>query len=114
MSGYIDRGAKKWSMAMMLPEHVELLRKLEYEMTKVEKPILDQQEIEEVEATLSEAITSNSLVEFTYWKEGFILTKKGFVRSCDLYQKVFKLIDEEGIPFSIKFECTLRVSIAVG
>lgn len=95
----------------MLPEHVELLRKLESDMKKVSKPILDQQEIEEIEVTISEAIENDLLVEFTYWKEGFILRKKGFIRNFDQHQKVFKLIDQEGVSFSIEFDRTLSVAI---
>lgn len=37
-----DRGTIKWT-AMMLPEHVELLKQLEHEQQKVKKPELDEQ-----------------------------------------------------------------------
>lgn len=111
MNNYIDRGTKKWSMAMMLPEHVELLRKLEYEDSKVQKPILDQQELEEIERTISEALNNKSLMEFTYWREGFILKKQGYVQNFNQYQNIIQLIDLEEIKFGIKIDTILVVSL---
>ena len=41
-----DRGSIKWT-AMMLPEHVGLLRKLESGQDKVKRPVLDMSQIED-------------------------------------------------------------------
>ncbi|WP_186318725.1 YolD-like family protein, partial [Bacillus licheniformis] len=46
-----DRGSIKWT-AMMLPEHVSLLRELESRQNKVKRPVLDLSQIEDMEMVI--------------------------------------------------------------
>ncbi|WP_424475396.1 YolD-like family protein [Oceanobacillus kimchii] len=41
-----DRGKIKWT-AMMMPEHLELLNQLKEKQIRKQKPILDEQQLEE-------------------------------------------------------------------
>ncbi|MGO0739329.1 YolD-like family protein, partial [Bacillus licheniformis] len=62
-----DRGSIKWT-AMMLPEHVSLLRELESRQNKVKRPVLDLSQIEDMEMVISEAMEFNYPVQFSVFK----------------------------------------------
>lgn len=62
-----DRGTKKWT-ALMLPEHIEMLKDVFAEQNHKEKPILDDQRLAENEMMLTEAIENDLTVEITYFK----------------------------------------------
>lgn len=49
------RGTMKWT-AMMLPEHVKMLRDEFIEYDKVDKPTLDEHQLEEINSTILEAM----------------------------------------------------------
>ncbi|MBR3118957.1 MULTISPECIES: YolD-like family protein [Oceanobacillus] len=62
-----DRGSKKWT-ALMLPEHIEMLKALQIEYNYKEKPILDEQQVEENAIKLQLAIHDNLTIEVKYYK----------------------------------------------
>ncbi|MFD2759694.1 YolD-like family protein [Lentibacillus juripiscarius] len=76
MSDVNDRGTKKWT-AMMLPEHEELLRKMWAEQEYKEKPILDEQQKEEIDARLQAAVNNDLTVEVKHYNGRDFLTNKG-------------------------------------
>ncbi|MCY8467015.1 YolD-like family protein, partial [Bacillus atrophaeus] len=49
-----DRGTIKWT-SMMLPEHLTQLKQDLLDVSKIEKPSLDNQQIEEMDILVSEA-----------------------------------------------------------
>ncbi|GAB3801050.1 YolD-like family protein [Virgibacillus kimchii] len=57
-----DRGNIKWT-SLMLPEHVQLIKEMWEEDDKKEKPILDEQQIEEIIMKLRMALHDNLTVE---------------------------------------------------
>jgi hypothetical protein len=63
----------RWeSSRMMLPEHVARIRdELENEK-KINRPILAEDELEQIGRTLQEAIEKRCPVELSYYKDGFI------------------------------------------
>lgn len=64
-----DRGLIKWT-AMMLPEHVQLLREWEKEDEKVTMPLLDDQALERYNDVVQEAVAKKRLVAITYLQDG--------------------------------------------
>lgn len=68
-----DRGSIKWT-AMMLPEHVEYLRKRKKEAQKISKPVIDVQQLEYMEQQLQFATINNSSITITYYDDGEIQT----------------------------------------
>jgi len=62
-----DRGTKKWT-SLMLPEHVEILKKVFAEQAYQTKPILDEQQVRENETTLKHAIHEDFAIEIKYFK----------------------------------------------
>lgn len=69
----------KWATAMMLPEHVKLLRDYRRDINKVSKPILDEQEWEEIGRRLFEVQEYNEEITLQYYKDGYILDVTGSV-----------------------------------
>src|SRR5690625_5447991 len=66
-----DRGTKKWA-SLMLPEHVELLRVIWAEDEKIDKPILDVQELEVINRKLMQAYKQQYSVTLTIYMDGIM------------------------------------------
>lgn len=63
-----DRGRIKWT-SMMLPEHVKMLRDWAHEDTYEERKALDEQQLEEMNMTIGEAMETGSAVTITYYEK---------------------------------------------
>ncbi|HSH25005.1 MAG TPA: YolD-like family protein [Massilibacterium sp.] len=96
---YIDRGMKKWR-GMMLPEHVELLKRWR-EKEEINKPILDEQQLQEFERTVEEAIEFHLPLCFTCIIDQQIETITGFIHYYDEMNKILKVINLSNEPVSI-------------
>ncbi|ADU30381.1 YolD-like family protein [Evansella cellulosilytica] len=90
-----DRGTIKWT-AMMLPEHVGMLRELKHKSKKHQKPIIDEQKLEEYEYIIFEAIETNSQLTFNYWRNGFFEEFTGYVNYIDHVIKRLHVKDKNG------------------
>jgi hypothetical protein len=64
-----DRGTIKWN-ALMLPEHVKLLREWQAEDSRNEKPQLEKWQIEEMNENLYRAMEQHATVIAEVWLEG--------------------------------------------
>jgi hypothetical protein len=103
-----DRGNKKWT-SFWMPEHVSMLKGIARDYEKVERPILDEHAIEEIEETIGLAMEYNDQLEFTTWHNGFFSTVVGRVHYVDTLNKNLRIIDEEGSVVVIKFRDLARV-----
>ena len=90
-----DRGNKKWT-AMMLTEHVELLRQWHDEDEFTERPELDEWELTLLAEEVERAHKGKSDVKLTHWKDGKLLDDYGKVITIDNTSKSIVLDD----PFS--------------
>lgn len=63
-----DRGRIKWT-SMMLPEHVKMLRDWAHEDTYEERRDLDEQQLEEMNMAIGEAMETGSSVTITYYEK---------------------------------------------
>lgn len=83
---------KRWEgMRMMLPEHVQALRQRKFERTKIEKPVLDEQEWEIINEQLSFAVHNEETITIEYFKDGFIEEITGIIIFHDNQLKRIKL-----------------------
>ncbi|MBO1515071.1 YolD-like family protein [Metabacillus bambusae] len=103
-----DRGSIKWT-AMMLPEHVKLLREYNESLDKVEMPTLDEDQLEEINQKIYEAMEYNKELVFTYFDRGDIKLFIGHVHFIDGLKKELRIFNSHGDKFFIKFEDILRV-----
>ncbi|WP_101844204.1 YolD-like family protein [Halobacillus sp. Marseille-P3879] len=60
-----DRGTKKWT-SLMMPEHVQMVQEVYKEQTRVDKPVLDEQQIQDHAFALEMAMNDNLTVELKY------------------------------------------------
>lgn len=96
-----DRGSKKW-VAMMLPEHVKLLREYAVEIKKEPRPDLDEFDYELIEELIGLAMKRNVEAKIKRWKDGEFVYNRGMIQSIDLSRRSIELED----PFS-SFELSL-------
>jgi hypothetical protein len=98
-----DRGSIKWT-SLMLPEHVELLKRIWSEDKKVIKPCLDEQELEVLNNRMLEAYFQKEVIQIEYYQDNQILEMRGLIKKLDpLHQMVLiKDVTEDivSIPFS--------------
>ncbi|MCY8141925.1 YolD-like family protein [Bacillus haynesii] len=112
-----DRGSIKWT-AMMLPEHVSLLRELESRQDKVKRPVLNLSQIEDMEMVISEAMEFNHPVQFSVLKPlpmlngpetGEIVQIEGHIHYINQLRKLFHVVDSKGDTNLIKFEDVVEI-----
>lgn len=106
-----DRSTKKWT-AMMLPEHVKMLKELNVDYEQVKKPQLDEQGIEEINTTLHIAIEYNLPVIFAIWIDGFFKEVQGAVHYIDQQHKQVHVVDIAGNVHKIEFDTVTEVEYA--
>jgi hypothetical protein len=87
-----DRGTKKWT-SLMLPEHVEMLRKFAEEYYHVDKPLVDEFELEEFDERIAYAKEYRIPVKFTVWQAGVLIEETGRVKSVDPITKQVRLTE---------------------
>ncbi|GIO22410.1 YolD-like family protein [Oceanobacillus sp. J11TS1] len=107
-----DRGTMKWT-SLMLPEQVELLRKMREERDRKEKPILDEQQIEENGFQLMMAHKDNLLVEIKHYKDYDFRFYQGYIDRINYQDKYINVVEKLGGSdfVKIKFEDIMEVHI---
>lgn len=106
-----DRGKLKWQGAFFMPEHVKMLREIERDMQRMQKPLLDEYQIEEFERQVCEAMEFAQPVKLTIWRDGFTYDEIGRVHYLDPLQKEVRLKTELGTISRIKFADIIAVEI---
>jgi len=91
---YKDRGMVKWRAFASMPEQYIGLEKVLENQLKVEQPILSEDQVEQVNQTLSEAIQNQKEVYLTYYKQGHCITETGRIEHINVHKKCFYFIDE--------------------
>ncbi|KSU83430.1 YolD-like protein [Fictibacillus enclensis] len=105
-----DRGGIKWT-SLMLPEHVKALREFDWDITKIERPVLDEQQLEEINETICAAMEFNKAVKIAYYKSGRIETTNGHIHYLDVHNKQVRLVNKGGTISRIKFEDITELTI---
>jgi hypothetical protein len=98
-----DRGRIKWT-AMMLPEHVKLLRDWVREDQYEQKLTLDEQQLEVMNEVLLEAIEFNQFVAITYYQNHNYKIVLGKIDNWDELDHKLHIVD--------RFNESFRISIA--
>ncbi|AYK64085.1 YolD-like family protein [Bacillus subtilis] len=88
-----DRGTIKWT-SMMLPEHLTQLKQDLIDVSKIEKPSLDDQQIEEMDLLVSEALEFNKELKFKLFNNGFVENVNGRVHYINFEQQKLHVKDQ--------------------
>ncbi|WP_338442500.1 YolD-like family protein [Bacillus spizizenii] len=88
-----DRGTIKWT-SMMLPEHLTQLKQDLMDVSKIEKPSLDDQQIEEMDLLVSEALEFNKELKFKLFNNGYVENVTGRVHYINFEQQKLHVKDQ--------------------
>lgn len=87
-----DRGSKKW-VAMMLPEHVKMLREYGEEIKKEPRPDLNEFDYEVIHDQIALAMQRNVEIKIKRWKEGEFIYNRGTIQWIDLRKRTIEIED---------------------
>ncbi|MCY7902134.1 YolD-like family protein [Bacillus inaquosorum] len=88
-----DRGTIKYT-SIMLPEHLTQLKQDLIDLSKIEKPSLDDQQIEEMDILVSEALEFNKELKFKLFNNGFVENVTGRVHYINFEQQKLHVKDQ--------------------
>ena len=89
-----DRKMKKWRPFASMPEQYIGLKEVINKQLEVDQPVLTEEQMEQMNFTLIEALHTNKQVYLTYYKKGQCITEKGFIQFVDSLGDQFIFIDE--------------------
>ncbi|MDP1442183.1 YolD-like family protein [Priestia megaterium] len=104
------RGMKKWRPFATMPEQYLGLQEVINKQLEVPQPLLTEEQMEQINFTLIEALHTNKQVYLTYYKKGQCVTEKGFIQCVDSLGNLFVFIDEV---FELKNKMKLSELIGV-
>ncbi|OCA90525.1 hypothetical protein A8F94_01170 [Bacillus sp. FJAT-27225] len=110
--GIRDRGKMKWRSAFFMPEQSKLMKEARLEDSKVVKPILDEQEWEEIEQTILLAMEFSNKVKIKTWQDGFFKEYQGMLHRIDELRKIVYLQTDDLRMNRIGFLDITEVSMA--
>lgn len=94
-----DRGMAKWAPYKSLPEQEDYLEKMEEEKNKVDKPLLSDDELIELDTKLSTYNRGDPIL-IEYYDYGFIKTVDDYLDYIDTINKRIVLKNRMSIPVS--------------
>jgi len=105
-----NRGMKKWRPFASMPEQYIGLQEVINKQLEVPQPLLTEEQMEQINFTLIEALHTNKQVYLTYYKNGQRITETGFIQFVDSPGNLFVFIDEA---FELKYKMRLSELINV-
>lgn len=81
-----DRGSIKWT-SLMLPEHLEEIKRWKKEQYYDKKRDLTEWELEEIEQTIQRAFKLQKVVKLTLWDHNKFQDQCGLITGTDVYKK---------------------------
>lgn len=82
-----QRGMVKWQPFASLPEQANYINKLIYEMNKIERPILSEDQLNELNETLFRAFENKEQIALEYFHDGYIYLVEGIIIKIDPIKK---------------------------
>ncbi|ALS76110.1 hypothetical protein AUC31_13300 [Planococcus rifietoensis] len=86
----LDRGQLKWG-ALMLPEHVRMLREWRADEPSMHKPRLDEEELGLLQEEIGIAHQRQCVAELRYWDNG-LAAVSGTIKSVDLPSQIVEVL----------------------
>jgi hypothetical protein len=88
------RGMKKWLPFTTMPEQYIGLKEMINKQAEVAQPVLTEEQMEQINFTLIEALRTNKKVYLTYYKRGQCITETGLIQFVDSLGDLFIFIDD--------------------
>ncbi|MDD3113356.1 MAG: YolD-like family protein [Candidatus Izemoplasmatales bacterium] len=101
-SRYVDRGIIKWAPFDALVGYHSLLEEMKYRLGKKEKPRLSDDDLEELNRNLMQALKESREIEIRYYHDGYIHSTFGKLKKVDYANKqliltTFETLEAENI-----------------
>ncbi|MGG3721577.1 YolD-like family protein [Bacillus subtilis] len=100
---------KRWEQKFILPEQRASLLNRKREVQKIEKPILDEYQMEEMARTICEAMEFNSVLTISIYRDGFIEDVTGHVHYINEVKQKLHVKDLKGDTWFIAIDSLLAV-----
>ncbi|WP_270619778.1 YolD-like family protein [Paenibacillus macerans] len=100
-----------WSTKFILPEHDEALKRERKEGTRKQHPVLDDQEVEQIERAIAEAFREHRRITIRVCGECEDVELSGFITTVQTYLREIKLVIEPGEWKWIRIEDILSAGI---
>ena len=101
---------KKWRPFASMPEPYTGLQEVINKQAEVSRPLLTEEQMEQINFTLIEALHTNKQVYLTYYKNGQHISDTGFIQFVDSLGDQFIFIDDV---FELKNKMKLNALIDV-
>jgi hypothetical protein len=105
-----NRGMKKWRPFATMPEQYIGLKEMINKQSEVAQPVLTEEQMEQINFTLIEALHTNKQVYLTYYERGQRITETEFIQFVDSLGELIVFIDDV---FKLKNKMRLNVLIDV-
>lgn len=99
-----DRGMMKWNAFNALLAHGSSVKKMMLERTRIEKPVLSSDQIEDLNLKLTVAVEDNREIEVAFYDKGYVLLAEGRILRIDLTTQSLVLPD-----ISIRFDNIIQI-----
>ncbi len=104
-----DRGRIKWT-AMMLPEHVRLLREWQEEEGHKKTIEVDEQQLEEWHYIIEEAMANHTPLHIRFSNKAVIEKAFGYIHHVDFTRGMLRLVTENETVIWISFTAIETIS----
>lgn len=95
---------KRWEQKFILPEHREALLHRKIVTEKIEKPVLDEYQLEEIARVICEAMENNAAMTISFYRNGFIEDVTGHVHYINEVNQRLHVKDFKGDTNFIAFD----------
>lgn len=82
-----QRTMVKWQPFATLPEQANYINRLIHEMNKIEKPVLSEDQLSELNEKLFVCFENKELIQMDYFHEGYIYLVEGIIIKIDSYKQ---------------------------
>ncbi|HEH8139542.1 TPA: YolD-like family protein [Staphylococcus aureus] len=89
------RGMKKWLRMATIPEQYERLEQYIQGQNKIEKPLLSEDQIENINDTLASKMIDNTLAKIQYFANGYIKSVQGIIHKVDTLDSVLYIYTDD-------------------
>lgn len=97
LNHYVDRGIIKWSAFDALVGYHSMLEEMKYRLGKKDKPILSEDEFEELNRKMQEAVAFDLEIELRYFHDGYVRFTFGKIHKVDYQNRLIVLSTLEKI-----------------
>lgn len=98
MPEYIDRGIMKWQPFDALSGFNEMIKEMITLKNRQTRPILFEDKLQELNETITLAISRNDSVRITYFEGGYLYYQIGYIIKVDLIKQTILLKPKMLIP----------------